>query len=421
MATFVNTNVKGYIDAAITAAGGTPGSGGATFVNTNPKAYIDAEVVAAGGSAGSGFVNTSPKVYIDNRAASITPAGLNIDPPVGSFTEIDGNFGSDYGANWDKTAADGGTSREFKKLYYHEHRRDNLLALPWNGTSTDVVPLNNPIIVEDCKFYDAKAPGATLINGGQSLPSSTITVDDTSSFTTSGSLRIGRYQLVWYTGKTSTTFTGCTTYATYHGDIADNTTVEQSYDGTSEANLFIGGHCTVNRIDLRRGGWMGLWTGGISETTGAGCYQSTFQNMSITEQRIGIYLEHDTIGCTFSNFEIQASHTGINSEWWYKDGPSNTLSGSHSNVFEDFVIDMSTSATTPTEDLDDFGTRVGWGIWLAAGTYGCTIRNGTIIGGEGIRLPNNRVSPGTANTVTNVVDGNGDPVRVYYDNEAYGT
>ena len=349
------------------------------------------------------------------------PPSITVDAPVGPFTEIDGAYGSDYGANWNKTAADAGVSREFKKLYYHDHRIDNLIAIPWNGSSTDVVPLNNPIVVEDCKFYNARQNVATTTTGSNNLAgmsgSGTINVTSASSFPSSGSLRVGLY-IVYYTGKTSTTFTGCTVQGA-GGTVSAGSAVNKSLDGTGEFNLQIGGHATVNRVDLRNAGWTGLWTGGIAETTGAGCYQSTFQNMSITDQRIGIYCEHDTIGCTFSNFEIEASVVGVNMEWWYRDGPSNVLSGSYGNVFENFDIDMTSS--TFTASPDDWLTRSGWGIWLSAGSYGNTIRNGVIRGGNGIRLPSNRVSPGTANTVTNVVDENGDPVRVYYDSEAYGT
>lgn len=426
MANFVNTHSKAYIDAAITAAGGTPGSGGATYVNTNPKGYIDAEVVAAGGTAGSGYINTNAKVYVDNRCASIAPSSLSIDPPVGPFTEVDGNYGSAHGRQF----AFPGDTRIFQKLYLHEHTVDNLRAMHWENGQANPISPDNPIVIEDVKAYDAFTNVTTLVNGAQTATTSsfTLTVDSTTGFSTSGSLRVGSSgfkKILYYTGKTGTTFTGVTAAASSvanGGSMADNAVVTQSLDGTGESNLWVGtGRSFVNRVDLRRGGWMGLWTGGIANEATAGCYQTTFQHMSITEQNIGIYCEHDTKECTFRNFQIQASHNGIVSEWWYPDGSPSTLSGPSQNVFEDFIIDMTGTPTTATGSLDSWLNRTGWGIWLGPGTYGCTIRNGTIIGGQGIRLPNNRVSPGTANTVTNVVDGNGDPVRVWYDSEAYGT
>ena len=48
------------------------------------------------------------------------------------------------------------------------------------------------------------------------------------------------------------------------------------------------------------------------------------------------------------------------------------------------------------------------------------LRNGIIRGGKGIELPNHRAGPGTANTVTNVVDENGDPVTITYHNRPIG-
>ena len=50
----------------------------------------------------------------------------------------------------------------------------------------------------------------TQLDGAQSLPAATITVDDTSDFAESGLLWIDRMHVVAYTGRTSTTFTGCT-------------------------------------------------------------------------------------------------------------------------------------------------------------------------------------------------------------------
>jgi hypothetical protein len=61
----------------------------------------------------------------------------------------------------------------------------------------------------------------TNLNGAVTLPNATITVDDTTDFPTSGQIRINA-QYVTYTGKTATTFTGCTGGT---GIQADNTEV----------------------------------------------------------------------------------------------------------------------------------------------------------------------------------------------------
>ena len=424
----VNTNPRSYLALAIALLGGTPDSGGVAYANTNPKAYIDAEITAAGGTPpGSGYVNTNPIAYINSSVSTISPTapdttapqttitsapsgtvnintatfafsanepatfetkmdsgswtangtsntksytglsdgshtfqvratdqagntdaspasasfdidttdpGIVPDPPVGPFTEIDGNYATEYGASWL-----GSGSRTFQKLYIHENNRDNIRAMHWSNGSAQPVPADNPIIVEDCKLYDASASPPLSLNG------------------------------------------------------------------TAESNLWIGGRAEVRRVDLRRGAWMGLWTGGITTNPVAGCYQSLFEEMSITQQRVGIYCEHVTKECTFRNFVIEAEENGVYIEWWYGGIGSNDL------LFEDFEIDITGGG---------WGPRDGYGFMLDAGTYGCTIRNGIIRGGKGIELPNHRAGPGTANTVTNVVDENGDPVTITYHDRPIG-
>lgn len=58
-------------------------------------------------------------------------------------------------------------------------------------------------------LLSSRAVIAANLDGAISLPQATITVDSTASFPTIGSLIIGS-QTVAYTGKTGTTFTGCT-------------------------------------------------------------------------------------------------------------------------------------------------------------------------------------------------------------------
>lgn len=67
--------------------------------------------------------------------------------------------------------------------------------------------------------------GGTLLNGAINDSVTTITVDSTADFASSGSIRINE-EIITYTGKTSTTFTGCTrgaeqTTAASHVDNAD--------------------------------------------------------------------------------------------------------------------------------------------------------------------------------------------------------
>lgn len=66
---------------------------------------------------------------------------------------------------------------------------------------------------------------ATTIASGASLPAATLTVGDTTNFPSTGSLSIGANTIA-YTGKTGTTFTGCTggTGSVVVGDRVASTT-----------------------------------------------------------------------------------------------------------------------------------------------------------------------------------------------------
>lgn len=179
----------------------------------------------------------------------------------------------------------------------------------------------------------------------------------------------------------------------------------KSLDGTSESNLWVG--CTANckRVVLRNGAWMGLWTGGDTMLANGGCTGSTFEDFTIENQRIGVYIEHITRGCLFKRFSIKASEIGINVEWWYGGR------GSHSCTIEDF--DITINGNYPTND------RRGWAISLDAGTYGFKIRNGIIRGSKGIELPK-RMAGGTSNVIENVRRPDGSPVPIIYHDRAIG-
>ena len=96
--------------------------------------------------------------------------------------------------------------------------------------SAENLVVTNPVVfVGDTNpddLYDLAFMGEysnrTQLNGAINASVTTITVDDTSTFPTSGTLKIGNEE-VTYTGKTSTTFTGCTrgansTTAATHAD-----------------------------------------------------------------------------------------------------------------------------------------------------------------------------------------------------------
>lgn len=80
----------------------------------------------------------------------------------------------------------------------------------------------------DDRRIDAAVGGETLLSGGIDNSVTTITVDRTSAFPTSGTLLIDSEQIT-YTGTTSTTFTGCTRGAnsTSAASHSDDAVVEQ--------------------------------------------------------------------------------------------------------------------------------------------------------------------------------------------------
>lgn len=162
-------------------------------------------------------------------------------------------------------------------------------------------------------------------------------------------------------------------------------------NGTAEANLWLGCPGTFRRVLCKGGGWMGVWTG-------AGCSGSTLEDLTLLEQRVGIYIEHVTQDTVFRNLHIESSGTGITVEWWYEG------SGSHDCTIENFDI------TVPDDQ---------WGIFLDAGTYGFKIRNGIIRGGKGIGLPKN-LAKEVPNLVENVVRPDGTPVPIIYHDNVIG-
>lgn len=162
-----------------------------------------------------------------------------------------------------------------------------------------------------------------------------------------------------------------------------------SLNGTAECNLWVGCNADVKRVVLKRGAWMGLWTGGSAPMgSGGGCWGSIFEDLTIVEQRIGIYVEHTTEGTTFRRLHIEASMTGVNVEWWY-----NGI-GSRSCLFEDGYVKVPSGQPA---------------FFLDAGTYGFTLRNLVIEDGY-IALPRNLVDPSKPNVVENVRRLDGTPL-----------
>lgn len=82
------------------------------------------------------------------------------------------------------------------------------------------------------RYVDGAIMPRTLLNGAINSSATTLTVDDTTSFSSTGTLRIEAEDIT-YTGKTATTFTGCTRGAngTTAASHADNVSVQGRSDG----------------------------------------------------------------------------------------------------------------------------------------------------------------------------------------------
>jgi hypothetical protein len=202
--------------------------------------------------------------------------------------------------------------------------------------------------------------------------------------------------------------------------------VPRSGGGQYESNLWVGATSNVSRVEMEHGCWMGLWTGGRSQftQTETGSWESTFQDLVITDVDIGIYNERRTRFNTFEDLYIEAHNRGIVSEWWScasaTDCDWNAL-GSHDNTYRDFYVDV--------DDYTGTDRYRGWCIDLDNGTSGYHFENGICDPGDkGISLPNCVRDPATddlhhrlnrpdlANTVSNVEYPDGTPVPIVYHN-----
>ncbi len=83
----------------------------------------------------------------------------------------------------------------------------------------------------------------------------------------------------------------------------------RSSNGTAEACLWLGNSGHIQRAQLSRCAWTGLWTGTAS--TG-----SMIEDIQIDETPVGVYLEHFTTRSTFQRMEIGATvGVGLICEW----------------------------------------------------------------------------------------------------------
>ena len=85
--------------------------------------------------------------------------------------------------------------------------------------------------------------------------------------------------------------------------------VQGSSDGRAEACLWLGSPGTVQRVDVRRCGITGIWTGTAMQG-------SHIADATIDRAPVGIYIEHYTTNTTFKHLRVGPNvGRGVNAEW----------------------------------------------------------------------------------------------------------
>lgn len=124
----------------------------------------------------------------------------------------------------------GGAQRRPGTLFVSEAASTTCRLIPFRNLTTNGYVLEfTPSLLRFYKNDGIILSASTTINGDQTLPAGTITVSSTSGFASSGTIIINGENIA-YTGKTGTTFTGCTKGV---GVALDGTIVGQAYSITS--------------------------------------------------------------------------------------------------------------------------------------------------------------------------------------------
>jgi hypothetical protein len=108
-----------------------------------------------------------------------------------------------------------GTNCKSKRIMFRATVSATVLSAPSIGSVTFSTTSPLSIVLGTSYISDGVVPNTTVApaSGGQTLPQSTIHVSSTTGFTSSGTFYIETNlgtQAITYTGKTATTFTGCT-------------------------------------------------------------------------------------------------------------------------------------------------------------------------------------------------------------------
>jgi hypothetical protein len=131
-------------------------------------------------------------------------------------------------------------------------------------------------------------------------------------------------------------------------------TPPRSSHGVAEACVWIGNTAVVRRVRVDHCAWEGVWVG-------MNAINALFEDIRITGNDIGIYLEHFVRSSTFRRLQIGPDvHRGATCEWadpsWGSEAACTDL------VFEDSLFD----------------TRA-VGVYLDAGTTATTVRSSTFL------------------------------------------
>lgn len=158
--------------------------------------------------------------------------------------------------------------------------------------------------------------------------------------------------------------------------------VPPTSNGTAEAGIWLGQSADVDRV-VCDGSWEGFWTG-------AECADSIIRNLTVGKRdaaggyslgagnSAGLYLEHFTRRCLFQNFDIHSlGHVGIISEWWY---PDDWESGFVHDEYPTASAGQAGSCHNTFDTGRVYCPAGGTGIYLDAGTWGCTVKNVTFWG-----------------------------------------
>ena len=181
-----------------------------------------------------GADSTSAAAHSDDATVTRSTKWYNI-------TRTSGAYSATAGENWTSTIIGG-------VLVF-----TNNFDVPQFWQLTDGVPLSYTLL-QDLTYW----PAVTAINDGSGIDDSvvTITVDSTTDFPTAGTMKIDN-EYIAYTGKTDTTFTGCTrgsrsTTAASHLDNAAVTITTYAKSMRAFRSFLVALNITQNDISFPR-------------------------------------------------------------------------------------------------------------------------------------------------------------------------